>query len=43
MFKSQFGSDIILDPDLYNFVDLNPDIINPDPHHWLQTIFCMKY
>ena len=23
-----------LDPDWSNFVDPDPDTINPDPHHW---------
>ena len=24
------------DPDWSNFVDPDPDTINPDPHHWLK-------
>ena len=33
MFWNQFGDFIDLDPYSSNFVD--PDTINPDPHHWL--------
>ena len=37
MFWNQFGYFIDLDPDPYssNFVDQDPDTINPDPHYWI--------
>ena len=31
----KFGDFIDLDPDGSNFVDPDPDTINPDPHHWI--------
>ena len=37
MFWNQFSDFIDLDPDpnSSNFVDPDPDTINPDPHPWL--------
>ena len=32
MFSNQFGDFNDMDPDSSNFVD--PEPINPDPHHW---------
>ena len=35
----KFGDflDLDPDPDWSNFVDPDPDTINPDPHHWTQV------
>ena len=40
MFWNQFGDFIDLDPDpnSSNFVDPDPDTINPDPHPWKKNI-----
>ena len=44
MFRNQFGDFIDLDPDSSNCMD--PDTLNPDPHHWYlylrRDIYCVS-